>query len=117
VSPELAFVPDGYVAHAFNLSTWEAEACRSLSSMPAWFIEQIPRQPGLHRLTLSGETFLFLFNVQNFSSFTQAVADGSPQRFVGVYTVFSLSTCQLVDTRFSILGLLTSTHLFCAASS
>jgi major histocompatibility complex class I len=27
------------VAHAFNLSTWEAEAGGFLSSRPAWFTE------------------------------------------------------------------------------
>jgi hypothetical protein len=29
----------GMVAHAFNLSTWEAEAGRFLSSRPAWSTE------------------------------------------------------------------------------
>jgi hypothetical protein len=29
------------VAHAFNPSTWEAVACKSLSSKPAWSTEQI----------------------------------------------------------------------------
>jgi hypothetical protein len=41
------------VAHAFNPSTWEAEAGRFLSSRLAWSIEWVPGQPGLHRETLS----------------------------------------------------------------
>jgi hypothetical protein len=40
------------VAHAFNLSTWEAEAGEFLSSRPAWSTEWVPGQPGLHRKTL-----------------------------------------------------------------
>jgi hypothetical protein len=40
------------VAHAFNPSTWEAEAGRFLSSRPAWSTEWVPGQPGLHRETL-----------------------------------------------------------------
>jgi hypothetical protein len=34
------------VAHAFNPSTWEAEAGRFLSSRPAWSTEWVPGQPG-----------------------------------------------------------------------
>ena len=41
------------VAHTFDLSTWEAEAGRSLSLRPAWSTERVPGQPGLHRETLS----------------------------------------------------------------
>ena len=42
------------VVHAFNASTHEAEAGRSLSSRLAWSTEQIPGQPGLlHKETLS----------------------------------------------------------------
>jgi hypothetical protein len=41
------------VAHAFNLSTWEAEAGGFLSWRPAWSTEWVPGQPGLHRETLS----------------------------------------------------------------
>jgi hypothetical protein len=41
------------VAHAFNPSTWEAEASRFLSSRPAWSTELVPGQPGLHKETLS----------------------------------------------------------------
>jgi hypothetical protein len=41
------------VAHAFNPSTWEAEAGRSLSWRPAWSTEWVPGQPELHRETLS----------------------------------------------------------------
>jgi hypothetical protein len=41
------------VAHAFNPSTWEAEAGRFLSSRPAWSTKLVPGQPGLHRETLS----------------------------------------------------------------
>jgi hypothetical protein len=41
------------VAHAFNPSTWEAEAGRFLSSRPPWSTEWVPGQPGLHRETLS----------------------------------------------------------------
>jgi hypothetical protein len=41
------------VEHAFNPSTWEAEAGGFLSSRPVWSTEWIPGQPGLHRETLS----------------------------------------------------------------
>jgi hypothetical protein len=41
------------VAHAFNPSTWQAEAGGFLSSRPAWSSEWVPGQPGLHRETLS----------------------------------------------------------------
>jgi hypothetical protein len=44
------------VAHAFNPSTWEAEAGRFLSSRPAWSTKSVPGQPGLHRETLSRKT-------------------------------------------------------------
>jgi hypothetical protein len=40
-------------AHAFNPSTWEAEAGGFLNSRPAWDTEQVPGQPGLYRETLS----------------------------------------------------------------
>ena len=41
-------------AHAFNPSTQEAEAGRSLSSLkPRWSTQQVSGQPGLHRETLS----------------------------------------------------------------
>jgi hypothetical protein len=46
------------VAHAFNPSTWEAEAGGFLSSRPAWSAEWVPGQPGLHRDTLSRKTNL-----------------------------------------------------------
>jgi hypothetical protein len=42
------------VVHAFNPSTWEAEAGGFLSSRPAWSTELVPGQPGLYRETLSG---------------------------------------------------------------
>jgi hypothetical protein len=41
------------VVHAFNPSTWEAEAGGFLSSSPAWSTKWMPGQPGLHRETLS----------------------------------------------------------------
>jgi hypothetical protein len=41
------------VVHAFNPSTWEAEAGGFLSSRPAWSTEWVPGQPGLYRETLS----------------------------------------------------------------
>jgi hypothetical protein len=44
------------VVHNFNPSTGEVEAGRSLSSRPAWSIEQVPGQPRLHRKTLSPKT-------------------------------------------------------------
>jgi hypothetical protein len=37
-------------------STQEAEAGGFLSSMPAWYTEWVPGQPGLHRETLSRKT-------------------------------------------------------------
>jgi hypothetical protein len=44
------------VVHAFNPSTWEAEAGRFLSLRPAWSTKWVPGQPGLHRKTLSRKT-------------------------------------------------------------
>ena len=44
------------LVHTFNPSTWEAEACRFLSSRPAWSTEWVPGQPGLQRETLSWKT-------------------------------------------------------------
>jgi hypothetical protein len=41
------------MAHAFNPSTWKAEAGKSLSLRPAWSTEWVLGQPGLHRETLS----------------------------------------------------------------
>jgi hypothetical protein len=41
------------MVHAFNPSTWEAEAGGFLSSRPAWSTKLVPGQPGLHRETLS----------------------------------------------------------------
>jgi hypothetical protein len=41
------------VAHAFQSSTQEAEADRSLNLRPAWSIEQDARHLGLHREMLS----------------------------------------------------------------
>jgi hypothetical protein len=41
------------VAHAFNPSTWEAEASGFLSSRPAWSTKRVPGQPELYRETLS----------------------------------------------------------------
>jgi hypothetical protein len=43
----------GVVMHAFNPSTWEAEAGRFLSSRTAWSTECVPGQPELQRETLS----------------------------------------------------------------
>jgi ABC-type phosphate/phosphonate transport system substrate-binding protein len=44
------------VVHAFNPSTWEAEAGRALSLRPVWTTELVPGQPGLHRKTLPQKT-------------------------------------------------------------
>jgi hypothetical protein len=46
----------GVVVHAFNSSTREAEAGRFLSSRPAWSTKWVPGQPGLHRETLTWKT-------------------------------------------------------------
>ena len=43
------------VALAFNPSTVEAEAGRSLSLRPAWSTEGVTEQPGLHRETKKKE--------------------------------------------------------------
>jgi hypothetical protein len=43
----------GVVAHAFNLSTREAETGRFQSLRPAWSTKWVPGQPGLYRETLS----------------------------------------------------------------
>jgi hypothetical protein len=44
------------VAHAFNPSTWEAEAGGFLSSRPSWTTEWVPVEPGLYWETLSRKT-------------------------------------------------------------
>ena len=44
------------VAHAFDSSTWEAEAGGFLSSRPALSTKQVPGLPGLHRETLTQKT-------------------------------------------------------------
>jgi hypothetical protein len=41
------------MVHAFNPSTWEAEAGEFLSSRTAWSTEWVPGQPGLYRKPLS----------------------------------------------------------------
>ena len=43
------------MAHAFNPTTWEAEAGGFLSSGPAWSSKWVPGQPGLYRETLSNK--------------------------------------------------------------
>jgi hypothetical protein len=43
----------GIVAHAFNPSTWEAEAGEFLSSRPAWSTKWAPGQSKLYRETMS----------------------------------------------------------------
>ena len=48
-----AVLLQGMVVHAFNPSTWRAEAGGSLNSKPAWSTERVPGQPGLHGETLS----------------------------------------------------------------
>jgi hypothetical protein len=50
------FSEPGVVAHAFNPSTWEAEAGGFLSSRPAWTTKWVPGQPELYRETLSQKT-------------------------------------------------------------
>jgi hypothetical protein len=44
------------VVHAFNPSTWEAEAGGFLSSRPAWSPKWVPGRPELYRETLSQKT-------------------------------------------------------------
>ena len=53
---KILLVRQAVVAHTFNPNTWEAEAGGFLSSRPAWSTEWVPRQPGLHRETLSQKT-------------------------------------------------------------
>ena len=43
------------VVHAFNNSTWEAEAARFVTSKPAWTSQWAPGQPGLHREACLGK--------------------------------------------------------------
>jgi hypothetical protein len=43
----------GGQAHAFNLSSWEAEAGISLSLRPDWPTQRVPQPPQLHREILS----------------------------------------------------------------
>jgi hypothetical protein len=42
--------------HGFNPNTWEGETDRSLSSRPAWSMEQVPGQSGLQKETLFRKT-------------------------------------------------------------
>jgi hypothetical protein len=58
--PEIYTIKINYcrvvVVHAFNPSTWEAEAGEFLGSRPAWSTKWVPGQPGLYRETLSQKT-------------------------------------------------------------
>jgi hypothetical protein len=51
--PYKKFPSQAMVVHAFNPSTWEAEAGGFLSLRPAWYTERVPGQPLLYRETLS----------------------------------------------------------------
>jgi hypothetical protein len=77
------------VAHAFNPSTWEAEAGGFLSLRPAWSTEWVPGQPGLYRETLSGgwgDLVLGHFQA-HISKFTwSSLSDCSNQDFTFNYT-------------------------------
>jgi hypothetical protein len=44
------------MVHAFNTSTWKAEAGGSLSLRSAWSTERVPGQPGIYREILSGKS-------------------------------------------------------------
>jgi hypothetical protein len=50
----------GLVVHAFNPSTWEAEAGGSLSLRPVLSTKCVPGQPRLHRETLSQKTKIII---------------------------------------------------------
>jgi major histocompatibility complex class I len=47
------FISWAVMVHAFNPSTWEAEAGGFLSSRPAWSTKSVSGQSGLYRETLS----------------------------------------------------------------
>ena len=96
----------GMVAHAFNPSTWEAEAGEFLSSRLTWSTEWVPGQPGLHRETLSRKTKkkkkkkkkIYLFNV-----YEHTVAD-TPEEGTGSNYRWSWATMWLLGIELMTSG-------------
>ena len=72
----------GVVVHAFNPSTWEAEAGGFLSSRPAWSTKLVPGQPGLHRETLSQKTKTKQTNTQTTTTKTNKTTKKSDSIYV-----------------------------------
>jgi hypothetical protein len=68
------------VVHAFNPSSWEAEADGSPSWRSAWATEQVPGQPGLHRETVFEKTKPQDTNKQKSHKLTCAFAPQPPFR-------------------------------------
>ena len=107
------------VAHAFIPSIWEAEAGGFLSSRPAWSTEWVPRQPGLHRETLSRKTKNQPNKQKNcIQSFTLLMFMGmnkwNPVRGLGHYSIL-LSFLYFAKQRFYRASICTCTkgsHLF-----
>jgi hypothetical protein len=118
------------VAHAFNPSTWEAEAGRFLSSRPAWSTEWDPGQPELHRETLprkkkSDQSFYLILSIfrechtitfNHFSFFSQLLLDPYwypyPYKQIHVssfYFILSLLCCPNTLGCGSMVGLLVVT--------
>jgi hypothetical protein len=83
------------VAHAFNPSTWEAEAGRFRSSRPAWSTERVPGQPGLYRETLSRKKKNK--KQKNTTTTTKKIMVGQPVKTYGVEP-------QLTDSKSLVSG-------------
>jgi hypothetical protein len=65
------------VAHAFNLSTWEAEAGEFLSSRPAWSTNWVPEQG--YTETLSWKTKVKTNKQKNYIK-EHLVSQNSPEQ-------------------------------------
>jgi hypothetical protein len=89
-------------SHTYNPSSQEAEVGKSLNSSPAWSTELVPRQPELHRETVSWKTKTYkniLNKVKFKNSLCPLLSRNTSERYLGAHLIHSASTSGLGPSR------------------